>query len=64
MWNQDNSSEKNTEKKEEKKERSWTENDAAGLDYTMAARLNVVSTNKRILLNISIRRRRPRKFGK
>jgi hypothetical protein len=34
MWNQDNSSEKNTEKKEEKKERSWTENDAAGLDYT------------------------------
>jgi hypothetical protein len=60
MWNQDNSSEKNTEKKEEKKERSWTENDAAGLDYT-AARLNVVSTNKRILLNISIRR--PRKFG-
>ena len=35
MWNQDNSSEKITEKKEEKKERSWTENDAAGLDYTL-----------------------------
>ena len=51
-------------RKEGRKEREKLDRERCSwIGLHIAARLNVVSTNKRILLNISIGRRRPRKFG-